>query len=130
MERQPLLLTEPRPSLSGRLSRKHGAALLFWTVRFLRISVASLLTLAFTGWSVDLFRSQPSGKVPTIQIPKCAAGDTACLEHALKVAFSTPGDGHWSLWVVWVFWAVVAAIWLAACILILVPEQRSSKTRA
>ena len=99
-------------------------------MRSLRIAVASLLTLVFTGWSVDLFRSQPSGKVPTVQIPKCAASDKACFEHALKVAFSTPGDGHWSLWVVWVFWAVVAAIWLAACILILAPEQSSSKTPA
>ena len=94
--------------------------------RVLRIVVASALTVIFAAWSVHLFESQPSG-VSTVQIPKCAAGDQPCFEHALKVAFSNV-DGHWSLWVVWVFWAVIAVIWLAACILILWAPRRISNS--
>ena len=95
--------------------------------RVLRIVVASALTVIFTAWSVHLFESQPSA-VPALQLPKCRTSppDQACLEHALKVAFSISGNiDHWSLWVVCVFWALIAVVWLAACALILWAPHRT-----
>ena len=97
--------------------------------RVFRIGVASALTLIFTAWSVHLFESQPSG-VPTVQVPKCTTPPTqACLEHALKVAFSNP-DGHWSLWVIWVFWSLIAVVWLTACSLILWTPRTKVRVRS
>lgn len=95
--------------------------------RVFRIVVASALTVIFTAWSVHLFESQTS-EVPTVQIPKCPTNppDRACLAHQLKVALSFNFDGHWSLWVVCVFWALIAVVWLAACVLILWAPRRSN----
>lgn len=81
--------------------------------------MASALTIIFSVWSVHLFESQPSA-APTVQIPKCPSPATrACLDHALKVAFSGNLDGRWALWVVWIFWSLIAIVWLSASALIL-----------
>ncbi|MBF6558299.1 MAG: hypothetical protein IVW52_19540 [Acidimicrobiales bacterium] len=98
--------------------------------RAFRIVVASTLTVIFTAWSVHLFvESQPS-EAPIVQIPKCPTNppDQACIEHALKVAFSGNVVDHWSLWVIWVFWALIAVVWLAACALILWAPRRANNS--
>jgi Na+/melibiose symporter-like transporter len=96
------------------------------TQRGLRIVVASALTIIFTVWSVHLFESQPSA-APTVQIPKCPTSPPthACLDHALKVAFSGNLNGRWALWVVWIFWSLIAIVWLAACAFILWAPRRA-----
>jgi len=89
--------------------------------------VASALTVIFAAWSIHLFESQPS-VVPTVQIPKCPTYPpvSACVDHALRVAFSSNNlGGRWALWVVWIFWALIAIIWLPACVFILWGPRRS-----
>ena len=96
--------------------------------RVFRIVVASTLSVIFAAWSVHLFESQPSA-MPTVQIPTCTSPPTkACIEHQLRVGFSGNLNFHWSLWVIWIFWALIAVVWLAACVLILWAPRRANNS--
>lgn len=94
-----------------------------------RIVVASALTVIFAAWSIHLFDSRP-WEVPTVQIPKCSTNPPtlACLEHQLRVAFPDNVVNHPALWLVWVFWALIAVVWLAACVLILWAPRRANNS--
>ena len=118
------------PLIAGSVGHPGSALQNMRTVeRVFRIVVASTLSVIFAAWSVHLFESQPSA-MPTVQIPKCPTNppSLACLEHQLRVAFPSNVVNHPALWLVWVFWALIAVVWLAACVLILWAPRRASSS--